>query len=327
MKRREFIAFVGGAMAWPIAGRAQAPERMRRIGVLLALARNDSEGQARMASFREALEKLGWTEGRNLQLDDRWPGADAERIRRDATELVALQPDVIFLSSQPAFDAMREATSTIPIVFVQVTDPVVSGLVKSLARPGGNITGVSNYGTLGSKLIELLREIAPGVIRAAVIHIPESASNLANVHAMKAAAATVGMELVLSGVHDGTQIERAIRDFARGPSGGLIVLASPTVTGYRDRIIALAAEYRLPAVYAYRYFVADGGLASYGADNKELYRLGATYVGRILRGAKPGDLPIQQPTKLELVLNLRTAKALGLTVPPSLLARADEVIE
>ncbi len=264
MRRRAFIALLGGAAAaWPLAARAQQPDRMRRIGVLLALAASDPEGQARIASFKRELAKLGWTEGRNIRIDDRWPGADVGQIERTAAELVALAPDVIFINSQPAFDAMRQATRTIPVVFVQVTDPVASGLLPSLARPGGNLTGLSNYETA----------------------------------------------------------------FARRSAGGLIVLASPTTNLHRELIIALAARHRLPAVYPYRYFVVSGGLASYGVDNIDLYRRAAGYVDRILRGEKPGDLPIQQPTRLELVVNLKTAKAMGLAIPESFLLRADEVIE
>jgi putative ABC transport system substrate-binding protein len=328
MRRREFITLLGGvAVVWPLAALTQPPGRMRRAGVLLTLARDDPEGQARMATFREALQRLGWTEDRNLIIDDRWPGADEQQIRRDAKELVALRPDVIFLNSQPAFDAMREATSTIPVVFVQVTDPVISGLVKSLARPGSNLTGLSNYGLTGGKMLEVLKEIAPGTTRVALVHVPESASNAANVPVIKAAAASVNVEVVLTGVHDGAEIERAIKHFALDPFGGLIVLPSPTINHYRGQIIALAAEYRLPAVYTYRYFVVGGGLVLYGVDNHDLYKRAASYVDRILNGEKPGDLPIEQPTKLELVLNLKTARTLGLTVPPSLLIRADEVIE
>jgi ABC-type uncharacterized transport system substrate-binding protein len=328
MRRREFITLLGGAVvAWPLATRAQQPDRMRRIGVLLALAESDPEGQARIGSFRQQLQKLGWVEGRDVRIEDRWPAADVEQIRRAAAELVALAPDVIFINSQPAFDVMRRATSTIPVVFVQVTDPVGSGLLTSLARPGGNLTGLSNYESLGGKLLELLKEIAPGVTRVAVIHNPDNASNIANLHTIDAAVTSLGVELTAAGVRDAGDIEREIDAFARRLRGGLIVLASPTTNLHRELIIALAARHRLPAVYPYRYFAISGGLASYGVDNIDLYRRAAWYVDRILRGEKPGDLPIQQPTKLELAINLTTAKALDLEVPTTLLARADEVIE
>ena len=328
MNRRDFMTLVGGAAAaWPLAARAQQPDRMRRIGVLLALAASDPEGQARIASFKRELAKLGWTEGRNIRIDDRWPGADVGQIERTAAELVALAPDVIFINSQPAFDAMRQATRTIPVVFVQVTDPVASGLLPSLARPGGNLTGLSNYETLGGKLLQLLKEIAPGTTRTAVIHNPENASNIANLHSIEAATASLAVELTAAGVRDAGAIEREIDAFARRSAGGLIVLASPTTNLHRELIIALAARHRLPAVYPYRYFVVSGGLASYGVDNIDLYRRAAGYVDRILRGEKPGDLPIQQPTRLELVVNLKTAKAMGLAIPESFLLRADEVIE
>jgi putative ABC transport system substrate-binding protein len=326
VKRRQFITLLGGAtVAWPLAARGQQPDRVRRIGVLLALAKSDPEGQARMVSFRQELRKLGWTEGRNIRIDDRWPAADIGQIERAAAELVALSPDVIFVNSQPGFDIMRQATRTIPVVFVQVTDPVGAGFVASLARPSGNLTGLSNY-DLGGKLLELLKEISPDVTRAAVIYNSENASNIAHLHSIDAAKASFGVDLTAAAVRDADDIKRQIDEFARR-SGGLIVLASPTTNLHRNAIIALAARHRLPAVYPYRYFVVSGGLASYGVDNIELYRRAAGYVDRILRGEKPGDLPIQQPTKLELALNLKTARMLGLTVPPMLLARADEVIE
>src|SRR5262249_47303316 len=290
---------------------------MRRIGVVIALAENDPEGQARIASFRQELQKVGWTEGRNVRIDYRWPADDIYRIKRDVADLVGRAPDVIFINSQPVFDAVREATRTIPVVFVQVTDPVSSGLLASLARPGGNFTGLSNYEPMGGKWLELLREIAPGILRAAVIHNPDNASNIANLHAIEAAAASLGAASIRAGVHDGAEIEREVATFARRPFGGLIVLASPTTNFHRELIITLAARHRLPAIYPYRYFVTSGGLVSYGVDNKDLYRRAAWYVDRILKGEKPGDLPIQQPTKLELVINLKTAKALGLEVPPT----------
>jgi putative tryptophan/tyrosine transport system substrate-binding protein len=331
MKRREFITLLGGAAAssslWPLAARAQQAERMRRIGVLLGLRESDPEAQARIAAFRQELQKLGWTVGRNLRMDTRFGADDVKQIRTYAAELVSLAPDVIFINSQPVFDVMREATRTIPIVFVQVTDPVGRGLVASLARPGGNLTGLSNYESMGGKWLEMLKEIAPNVATAAVILTQESASNAASFRTIEDSAPSLGVQLITTGVRDATDIERAIDAFAQRPNGGLIILASPTINGNRDLIIALAARHRLPAVYPYRYFVTSGGLVSYGVDNRDLSRGAASYVDRILKGEKPGDLPIQQPTKLEFVLNLKTAKALGLTIPESFLLRADEVIE
>jgi putative ABC transport system substrate-binding protein len=326
--RRQFISVLGStAVAWPLAARAQQSQRTQRVGVLLALDERDPEGQARIATFRQELQRLGWEEGRNLRIDVRWPAADVDRIKRDAADLVGLAPDVIFINSQPVFDAMRDATRTIPVVFVQVTDPVGSGLITSLARPGGNFTGFSNYDSVGGKWLELLREIAPTTTRALILHNPQSASNIANLHAIDTAATSLGVESIPAGVHDAAEIERQIAAFAHQPLGGMIVLASPTANFNRDLIIALAARHSLPSVYPYRYFITSGGLVSYGVDNKDLYRRGAAYVDRILKGETPGNLPIQQPTKLELVINLKTAKTLGLEVPATLLARADEVIE
>jgi putative tryptophan/tyrosine transport system substrate-binding protein len=328
MKRREFLTLLGsGSAAWPLAARAQPTDRPRRVGLLTGLSENDPEAQARVAAFRQELQKLGWTEGRNIRIDYRWPADDADKIHRDAKEMVALAPDVIFINSQPIFDAMREATRDIPVVFVQVTDPVASGLVASLARPGGNLTGFANYESMGSKWLELLKEIAPTVRQVAVILNPDNASNSASFHAIDAATHPLGVQLSRAAVRNATEIERAITVLASEPNGGLIVLASPTTNVHRDFIITRAARHRLPAVYPYRYFAVSGGLLSYGVDNLELYRRAAPYVDRILRGDRPGDLPIQQPTKLELVVNLRTAKAIGLPVPESFLLRADEVIE
>jgi ABC-type uncharacterized transport system substrate-binding protein len=329
VKRREFIALIGGAAAaWPLAARAQQGERMRRIGVLMNLAADDTEAQARLAAFLQGLQELGWTVGRNVQIDYRWSAADADRIRKSAPELVALAPDVIMATSSPATAALLQATRTVPIVFVQVADPVGAGLVTSLAQPGGNATGFSGveYG-ISVKWLELLKEIAPRVTRVAILRDPAIASGIGQMGAIQGVAPGFGVELHPLGVRDASEIERAITAFARSSNGGLIITASPLTIEHRELIISLAVRHRLPAVYPLRFFVADGGLISYGPESIDPYRRAAGYVDRILRGAKPTDLPVQAPTKYELVINLKTAKALGLDLPPSVLARADEVIE
>jgi putative ABC transport system substrate-binding protein len=329
MQRREFITLLGGAAAaWPLAARAQQPDRIRRLGVLFAYAENDPEGQLGAAAFRQGLQALGWTEGRNITTDYRWAAADAERTRTFVAELVALKPDVILASSSLVLAPLQRETRTVPIVFTNITDPVGSGFVASLARPGGNITGFTpgEFSMFG-KFPETLKEIAPGITRMAVVLNPDQSPQIGMLRAIEAVAPSLGVRLTAAGVHDAAEIERALDTFARESNGGLIVLASPITNLHRELIIALAARHRLPAVYSYRYFVADGGLMSYGADVVDLFRRAASYVDRILMGAKPGDLPVQQPTKFELVINLKTAKALGLEVPLFLQQRADEVIE
>jgi putative ABC transport system substrate-binding protein len=327
MRRREFITLLGGAAAWPLAARAQQAGGMRRIGVLMYWSADDAEGQARHAAFTQALKQLGWSDGRNLRIDSRW--ATAADIRRHATELVALAPDVLVAATGTATTAsLLEATRTVPIVFVTVIDPVGAGFVASLARPGGNATGFTNYeyGTSG-KWLELLKEIAPRVTRAAVLRDPAIASGIGQFGAIQALAPSLGMELSPVDVRDAGEIERAVTAFARAPNGGLIVTGSAAAVVHRDLIAALAARHRLPAVYPGRYSVTAGGLISYAPDLVDQYRRAAGYVDRILKGERPADLPVQAPTKFELLINLKTAKALGLTVPDTVLARADEVIE
>jgi putative tryptophan/tyrosine transport system substrate-binding protein len=331
MKRREFITLLGGAaaVAWPLAALAQQPDRVRRIGVLMASAVDDSESQARIAAFLQGLQQLGWADGRNVRIDTRWATTDADDIRRHAAELAALAPDVLVAATGTVTAApLLQATRTVPIVFVQVIDPVGAGFVVSLARPGGNATGftIYEYGMSG-KWLELLKEIAPRMVRAAVLRDPAIASGIGQFAAAQAVAPSLGVELSPVDVRDAGEIDRAVTAFARSPNGGLIVTASALATRHRDLIIALAARHRLPAVYSYRYMVAAGGLASYGPDSLDQYRRAAGYVDRILKGEKPADLPVQAPTKYALVLNLKTAKALGLDIPTTVLSRADEVIE
>jgi putative ABC transport system substrate-binding protein len=326
MRRRDFITLVAGsAVSWPLALRAQQSGRMRRIGVLMPFARNDPEGQARVTAFVQGLQKLGWTEGRNLQIEYRWGSDD---LQKAATELVALSPDAIFANSTPAVAALQQATRSVPIVFAQVVDPVGGGFVASLAKPGGNITGFTplDYG-MGAKWVELLKEIAPYVRHVGVIRDPTSTTNIGQLGAIQSAARTFGLEVSPLGGRDARDIERTVTEFAGGSNRGLIVTGSPLIGDNRDLIISLAARHRLPTVYSYHYFVTDGGLISYGPDTVDPSRRFAGYVDRILKGEKPADLPVQNATKFELVINLKTAEALGLTVPPSLLSRADEIIE
>jgi putative tryptophan/tyrosine transport system substrate-binding protein len=327
--RRAFITLIGGAAAaWPIATRAQQPDRMRRIGVLTPFAADDPESMARVAAFLQGLGNLGWTVGRNVQIDYRWSAIDADRTRKDATELVALAPDVILATGTPVTAALLQATRTVPIVFAQVPDPVATGFVASLAQPGGNVTGFSTFDYATSvKWLELLKEIAPRVKLAAVLRDPTIASGMGQLAAILGVASAFGVELRPVGVRDAGEIERTVTAFAREPNGGLIVPASPLSIVQRDLIITLAARHRLPAVYSLRFFVTSGGLISYGPDTIEPYRRAAGYVDRILKGEKPADLPVQAPTKYELVINHKTARALGLDVPSTLLARANEVIE
>ena len=325
MRRREFITLLGGAAAaWPLAAFAQP---MRRIGVLVAVA-DDPESRGRITAFVQALQELGWTEGRDFRIDARWGGGDPDRFRRYAAELVALAPDVILVSGGSGMGPMLQATRTVPIVFVQVTDPVGAGYVQSLARPGGNATGFIpfEFGTSG-KWLELLKEIAPGIRRVAVLRDAALAMGMGQLGAIQSVSPSFGVELRPVGVADANEIERGITAFARDPHGALILTVSPAALRHREMIIGLAARHKLPAVYPYRFFATEGGLVSYGPDTIEPYRRAAGYVDRILKGEKPADLPVQAPTKFELSVNLKTAKALGLTVPPSLLARADEVIE
>jgi len=330
MRRREFITlFTVSAAAWPLRASAQNPERMRRIGVLSNLAADDPEAQARNAAFLQALAQLGWTDGRSVRIDFRWGAADAERNRRHASELVALAPDVILVTGSPALEPLQRATRNIPIVFLQVTDPVGAGLVASLAHPGGNITGFTNYDYgMTAKWVELLKEIAPRVTRALVPR-DINATGIGQFAAIAAVGPLLGLELRPADVRDIGELERAIAEFAQGSKGdrGLIVPGSGWIIVHRQQIVALAARHRLPAVYPLRFFVADGGLIAYGADTIDPYRRAAGYVDRILKGENPADLPVQAPTKYELVINLKTAKALGLEIPTSLLARADEVID
>jgi putative tryptophan/tyrosine transport system substrate-binding protein len=329
MKRREFITLLGSAAAaWPLAARSQQTDRMRRIGVLMNLAGDDAEGQARIAAFLQGLRQLGWTNGGNLRIDIRWGADDPDRGRRYAAELVALAPDVILASASPAVGTLLQATRTVPIVFTTVGDPVGGGFVESLARPGGNATGFMLFEySISVKWLELLKEIAAYVRRAAVLRDPATASGAGQLGAIQSVAPSFGVELSPVGVRDAGEIERAITAFARETNGGLIVTGSALATVHRELIITLAARHKLPAVYYERVFAKSGGLISYGPDRVDPYRRAAGYVDRILRGEKPADLPVQAPTKYELVINLKTAKALGLDVPPTLLARADEVIE
>ena len=329
MKRREFITLLGGAaVAFPLAASAQQRERTRRIGVLMNLASDDAEGQARLAAFLQGLQEAGWAVGRNMRIDLRWGGGDPESFRKQASELVALAPDIVFASGIPAATPLLQATRTVPIVFAQVVDPVGAGLVASLARPGGNATGFTSpeYGFAG-KWVELIKEIAPGVTRVAVLRDATSSSGIGYMGAVRLAASSFGMELTPVGITDAGEIERGVTAFGRASNGALIVTGNTLTMVHRELIITLAARHRLPAVYALPLFANAGGLISYGPDSIDPYRRAAGYVDRILKGEKPADLPVQAPTKYELVINLKTAKALGLTIPETLLATADEVIQ
>jgi putative tryptophan/tyrosine transport system substrate-binding protein len=329
VKRREFISLLGGAtVAWPLAARAQPAERVRRIGVLLPAAADDAEFQARVGAFQQGLALLGWTIGRNVRIDSRWATANIAEIRRHAAELVALAPDIILAHGDTAVGALLQVTRTVPIVFAVVADPVGAGFVNSLSRPGGNVTGFMNFEySISGKWLELLKEIAPGVMRVAVLRDPAIPGGPAQFGVIQALSPSLRVEVIPVNVGDAGEIERAVAVFARSANGGLIVPGSNLVTLHRDLIITLAVRHKLPAVYYERFFVAAGGLVSYGPEFVDQYRRAAGYVDRILKGEKPADLPVQQPTKYALVINLKTAKALGLTVPPTLLARADEVIE
>jgi putative tryptophan/tyrosine transport system substrate-binding protein len=329
IRRRDFITLLGcAAAAWPLAARAQQGERMRRIGVLTAIAADDPEGQARLTAFVQGLQQLGWTVGQNVRVDYRWGGSNADDNRKYAAELVALAPDVILAHSSASVAPLLLATRTVPLVFTIVADPVGAGFVESLARPGGNATGFTNFEySIAGKWLELLKEIAPGVTRAAVLRESAIAAGPGQFGAIQALAQSLGVELRPVDVRDAGEIERAITAFARSSNGGLIVTGSPAAVVHRGLIVALAARHRLPAVYNTRFYATGGGLISYGPDFVDQYRRAAGYVDRILKGEKPADLPVQAPTKYELVINVKTAKALGIEVPPTLLARADEVIE
>ena len=328
MKRRDFIAGLAGAAAWSVGAHAQQPERMRRIGALLPAAADDEEYRPRIEAFQHALDQAGWRVGGNVWIDIRWATADAGAIGIHAAELVALGPDVILAHGSASVVALLQATRNVPIVFPVAGDPVSAGLVDSLARPGGNATGFMDVEfSMGGKWLELLKQIAPAVRRAVVFRDPGVASGTGQLGAIQTAAPMFGIELTPASVRGASEIERAFNAFASASSGGVIVTASPLAQLHRKLIVALAARHTLPGIYFQRTFVANGGLASYGPDIIDQYRRAAGYVDRILRGEKPGDLPVQAPTKIELAINLKTATTLGLTVPPTLLARADEVIE
>jgi putative tryptophan/tyrosine transport system substrate-binding protein len=330
MRRREFITLLGGGAvtAWPLVARAQQAERVRRIGVLIPLAADDPEVKARIAAFQQGLQELGWVDGSNVRIDYRYAGGNADDVRKYAAELTALAPDVIFVSGSGAVGPLLQATRVIPIVFVAVPDPVGAGYVDSLARPGDNVTGfiLFEYG-IGAKWLGLLKQIAPGVTRAAVLRDPALSSGTGQFGALQSVAPSLGIEASPINVLDAGEIERAIAAFAGSSNGGMIVTGSPLAQVHRDLIVTVAARHKLPAVYYDRYFVTAGGLVSYGPDLVDQYRRAAAYVDRILKGEKPADLPVQNPTKYELVINLKTAKAIGLTIPRSMLATADEVIE
>jgi ABC-type uncharacterized transport system substrate-binding protein len=329
MRRREFLGVLGGAaVVWPLAARAQQPERMRRVGVLLPAAADDPDAQARVGAFLQALALLGWTIGRNVRIDTRWATTSAAEIRRHAAELVALARDVILASGTLTVGPLLQATRTVPIVFPVTVDPVGAGFAESLARPGGNATGFLSYEySLSGKWLEILKQIAPAVTRVGVLRNPAISSGPAQFGVIQAVAPSLRVEVNPLNMRDADEIERAVAAFARASNGGLIVTASGLAARHRDLIVTLAARYKLPAVYFERSFVAGGGLISYGADYTDQFRRAAGYVDRILKGEKPADLPVQAPTRYDLVINLKTAKALGLTVPPTLLATADEVIE
>jgi putative ABC transport system substrate-binding protein len=328
MRRRQFLGVVGGAAVWSLAARAQQTEQKRRVGVLMGLGADDAEAQDRIAAFEQGLQQLGWTNGNNLQIDYRRGAGGTDLTRRYADELVALAPDVILASGGTVVGPLLQATSAVPIVFTITLDPVGAGFVDRLSRPGGNVTGFMQFEyNLSGKWPELLKEIAPGVNRVAVLRDPTIPSGIGQFASLQSVAPSFGVELSPVNVRDASEIERDVTAFVRGSNRGLIVTSSGLAAVHRQLIITLAARHRLPAIYSYRYFATSGGLISYGPDPIDQYRRAAGYVDRILKGEKPADLPVQAPTKYELVINLKTAKALGLTVPAPLLARADEVIE
>jgi putative ABC transport system substrate-binding protein len=328
MRRREFIALVGSAAAWPLAARAQQSDRIRRIGVLFYWSSSNREGQAGLAAFQKVLQQAGWTDAINVHFDIRWSEENAERIRQYAAELVALTPDVILANATPSVAALQSLTRTVPIVFVTVSDPVGAGLVEAIARPGGNATGFMNFEySLSGKWLELLRQVVPGLARAAVLRDAANPAAVGQFSAIQATAQPLGIELKAVNIRDAGEIEQALADFARSPNSGLIVTPTAEQSLHRDLIVALAAKLKLPAVYADPELVTTGGLIAYGPDRVDEFRRAGGYVDRILKGEKPGDLPVQAPTKYALAVNEKTAKALGLIIPPSLLATADEVIE
>ena len=327
MRRREFLSILGCALIWPVALKAQSTERVRVVGILNILGPDDPEGQARNIVFEQALQQFGWVVGRDLKIETRQVGSDLDRARRYAAELVALAPDVIVSVGTASIVPLQQATRTIPIVFMNVSDPVGAGLVQNMAHPGGNITGFSNFEySMSGKWAELLKQIAPKTTRALVLRDSSSATGIGQFAAVRSVAQTLGVELTPSNVRDPDEIERNVTAFARSANGGVIVTTGGTAA-HRKRIISLVARFKLPAVYPYRYYALDGGLMSYGPNTREPVRRAAGYVDRILKGEKPADMPVQAPTKFELVVNLKTAKALGLTLPQSLLATANEVIE
>jgi len=328
VRRREFITLLGAAAAWPLAARAEQTERKRRIGVLMNLAADDAQSMARIAAFLQGLQQLGWTDGQNVAIEYRWGGGDPERIRKFAAELVALAPDVILAVGALTVLPLQQVSRTVPIVFANVTDPVGAGIVANLARPGGNATGflTFEYG-ISAKWLELLKQIVPGTTRAAVLRDPTIIASISQFAAIQSVAPSLGVELTPIDTRNPGDIERAVVAFAREPNAGLIVVTGTSAIIHRELIISLASRHRLPTVYPLRYYVTSGGLMSYGPDVIDFYRRAAGYVDRILKGEKPADLPVQAPTKYELVVNLKTAKGLGFEIPPTLLARADEVIE
>lgn len=327
MQRRTFITLGGAALAWPFVTRAQQSDRLRRIGALMPLLENDAQGKVRLAALREGLQKLGWVEGRNVQIDYRW-APQGDQLQVAAQELVALAPELILVQSDPATAALRRETSTIPIVFVTVGDPIGGGFIQNMARPAANATGFTNFEpSIGGKWLELLKEVAPGLKRALVILQSETPANASFLRAAEAAAPTLQVTLTAPSVHNATEIEVAVNTFAAEPLGGLVVMPHPVTASNRNVIVGLAAQHRLPAVYPFRFFAQGGGLVSYGIDQVDHFRRAADYINRILKGEWPGDLPTQASTKFELAVNLKTAKALGIELPPGLLARADEVIE
>ena len=328
MKRREFIGLLGGAAAWPLIARAQQSESMRRVGVLMSVAADDPEGKARFAAFERGLQELGWVNGRNVRIETRWSGGKVDDARKYAAELIALTPDVILASGGTIVGPLLQLTRTVPIVFTQTPDPVAAGFVASLARPGGNATGFTQveYG-MAAKWVELLKEIAPSVTRVAILRDPSVPEGIGQFTVIQSAAPALKVAVSPVDIRNAGEIEGALTEFARSDNGGLILTSSALANVHRDLIIRLAAKFRLPAVYSFRFFVKAGGLVAYGSDSIDPHRRAAAYVDRILKGEKPADMPVQAPTKYELAINLKTAKALGLIVPPSLLARADEVIE
>jgi putative tryptophan/tyrosine transport system substrate-binding protein len=327
MRRREFITLLGST-AWSLAARAQQPEQVRKIGVLMNFPSSDEEGQARVRAFAQALQKLGWTEGSNAHIDTRWAADDADRYHRYSEELVALKPDVILASASPSVAALLRVTRSVPIVFANVIDPVGAGFVTSMARPRGNATGFTAFEySISGKWLDLLKEITPNLTRVAVLREPSLAAGIGQFAVIQSTASSSGVDVSAIDSRDAGEIERALSAFAHEPNGGVIIAASSSATTHRELIISLAMRYRLPNVYAFRYYPASGGLASYGPDSIAEFKRAAAYVDRILKGEKPADLPVQAPTKYELIINLKTAKALGLAIPPILLARTDEVIE